>query len=126
MSKGRNIAAWIVQIAVAGLFFMMSFAKLSSDPETVANFKHWEMSDFMMYIGILELLGAIGLLIPRLAGLAAIGLIMLMIGALITHIRFGEMMAILPAVVMVLLGFVVFTRNPLKVFGGKTEGVNQA
>lgn len=126
MSKGKNIAAWIVQIAVAGLFLMMSFAKLSSDPETVANFKHWEMSDFMMYIGILELLGAIGLLIPRLAGLAAIGLIMLMIGALITHIRFGEMMAILPAVVIVLLGFVAFTRNPLKAFGGKTEGVNQA
>lgn len=126
MSKGMNIAAWIIQIAVAGLFVMMSIAKLTEDPETVANFQHWEMSDFMMYIGIFELLGAIGLLIPRLAGLAAIGLIMIMIGALITHIRFAEMMAILPAVVIVLLGVVAFSRNPLKAFGGKTEGVGQA
>ncbi len=126
MSKGMNIATWIIQIAVAGLFVMMSISKLTEDPETVANFKHWEMSDFMMYIGILELLGAIGLLIPRLAGLAAIGLFGLMIGAFVTHIRFGEMMAILPAVVMVLLAIVVYARNPLKALGGKTEGVNQA
>lgn len=117
MSKGKNIASWIIQVLIAALFLMMGSGKLMSDPEVVANFTRWGMPDKMyLVIGFFEVLGAIGLLIPRVAGLAAVGLILIMLGALFTHIRFSEMMAILPAVVIVLLGFVAYLRNPLKIF----------
>lgn len=123
MSKGKNIAVWIIQFLLAGLFIMSSLSKLMSDPEVVANFSRWGMPDnFYLLIGILELLGAAGLLIPRLAGPAAAGLILIMVGALITHLVHGEMgMAIVPLVVMLFLGVVVYTRDPLNLFAKETQ-----
>jgi putative oxidoreductase len=40
---------------------------------------------FRYFIGLVELAGGIGLLVPRLAALAAIGLALLMVGATITQ-----------------------------------------
>lgn len=119
MSKGKTIVAWILQILLAGLFVMSSLPKLTGDAETIANFERWGMPGKMyLVIGAFELLGAIGLVIPRLAGLAAAGLILIMAGALVTHLTHNEMsMAPVPLVVMILLGAVVYLRNPLKIFG---------
>lgn len=119
MSKGKTIVSWIIQILLAGLFVMSSLPKLTGDAETIANFERWGMPGKMyLVIGAFELLGAIGLVIPRLAGLAAAGLILIMAGALVTHLTHNEMsMAPVPLVVMILLGVVVYLRNPLKIFG---------
>lgn len=124
MSKGKTIASWIIQILIAGLFLMMGSQKLMSDPETVANFTRWGMPDkIYLVIGFFETLGAIGLLIPRVAGLAAVGLILVMGGALFTHLTHNEMgMAMLPLVVMILLGVIVYLRNPLRMFKKSSEG----
>ena len=102
MSKGKSIASWIIQVLIAGLFFMMGSQKLMGEAEVTANFDRWGIPGFMLYvIGTLEVLGAIGLFIPRLAGLAASGLILLMVGALFTHLTHGEYgMALLPVAVM--------------------------
>ena len=118
MSKGKTIASWIIQILIAGLFLMMGFGKLMSDPEVVANFTRWGMPNKMyLVIGFFEVLGAIGLLIPRLSELAATGLIVIMIGALFTHLTHNEVgMAVVPLVIIVLLGVIVFLRNPLSLF----------
>jgi len=125
MTKGRIIASWIIQVLVAGLFLMMGSQKLMSDPELVANFARWGLPDKMyLVIGFFEVLGAVGLLIPRFAGLAASGLILIMIGALFTHLTHGEiLMAMMPLMVMILLGVVVFLRNPLNAFGKSAEGI---
>jgi hypothetical protein len=69
-------------------------------------------------IGALELLAAIGLVLPALTGilpaltpLAAAGLILTMIGAMITHIRRGEMGMLIPNLILLVLGaFVVYGR----------------
>lgn len=123
MSKGKNIASWIIQGLIAVLFLMMGSGKLMSDPEVVANFTRWGMPNKMyLVIGIFEVLGAIGLLIPRLAGLAAVGLIFIMIGALFTHLTHGEFgMAFMPLMVMILLGVVAYLRNPLSIFKKSPE-----
>ncbi len=123
MTKGKTIALWVIQILIAGLFLMMGSQKLMSDPETVANFTRWGMPDNIYFvIGTFEVLGAIGLLIPRLAGLAAVGLILIMGGALFTHLTHNEMgMALMPLMVMMLLGVVVYLRNPLKAFNKNVE-----
>lgn len=124
MTKGKTIALWVIQIMVAGLFLFMGMGKLMSDPEVVANFTRWGMPDKMyLVIGFFEVLGAIGLLIPRLAGFAAVGLILLMGGALFTHLTHGEIMALLPLTVMILLGIVVYLRNPLNLLTKSTQGI---
>jgi len=118
MSKGKSIASWIIQVLIAGLFLMMGSQKLMGEAEMTANFVKWGMPGFMLYvIGTLEVLGAIGLFIPRLAGLAATGLILLMVGALFTHLIHGEYgIALMPVAVMAMLAVVVYLRNPLRAF----------
>jgi uncharacterized membrane protein len=41
-------------------------------------------------IGVLAILGAIGLLIPRLSGTAALAFVILMIGAVVSHLIWGR------------------------------------
>ena len=66
---------------------------------------------FMTLTGALEVAGAIGLLLPRLAPVAALGLCGVMIGAIATHLRFDPLQAIVaPAVLFVLAGTVVRLR----------------
>jgi putative oxidoreductase len=57
-------------------------------------------------VGVLELAGAIGLLMSRLAGLAALGLVALMVGAVVTQVFVldSAVMATTPAILGVVMG----------------------
>lgn len=125
MSKYFNIASWIFQVLLAVLFIMMGAQKLMGEAEVTANFAKWGMPSFMLVvIGALEVAGGLGLLIPKLAGLAAAGLVGIMIGALFTHLSHGEMdMAPVPLVVLILLAFIAYVRNPLSLLRKSTESV---
>lgn len=114
MSREKNIASWIIQVLVAGLFLMMALPKLMSSADTVANFERWGLpGKTYLIIGAFEMLGAIGLLIPKTSAFAAVGLIMIMMGALYTHLTHGEtLMAMMPLMVMMMLLFVIYVRNP--------------
>ncbi|KTS00670.1 MULTISPECIES: DoxX family protein [Microbacterium] len=74
-------------------------------------------------IGIVEILGAIGLILPPLVGvapilapLAAVGLVLVQVGAVVFHLRRGEskvlpmnLVLLLMAVVAGALGFILWT-----------------
>jgi hypothetical protein len=63
-------------------------------------------------IGVIELAAALGLLIPRLAGLAATGCVALMVGAVgFTVATMGAAMAVFPAAVLVLAVVVAWARR---------------
>ncbi|WP_426061716.1 DoxX family protein [Hymenobacter sp. B1770] len=82
----RNVIAWILQIILAILFIKSGFDKLSNLPQTVGFFGSMGLPGWMAYlVGGGELLGGIGLLIPQTVRLAASGLIIIMIGALVMH-----------------------------------------
>ena len=79
---------WTGQILV-GLFFVVASAapKLLGEAYAVAMFDEIGAGDWFRYaIGLVELAGGIGLLVPRLAAAAAVGLVGLMIGAAYTQI----------------------------------------
>lgn len=102
----RNVALWVVQIVLAAMFVFVAVPKLLGDPAAVAGFKAIGFGEWFRYLtGACELAGAIGLLIPRLCGLAAIGLVGLMAGATLTNL-FLLPGAAPVAVVTVLLGVV--------------------
>ena len=69
-------------------------------------------------IGALEVLGTIGIVLPALTGilpwltpLAALGLVLTMIGAALTHLRRSEYSVItVPAVLLILAAFVAYGR----------------
>ena len=95
-----EIALWIVQILVGLGFLMAGAMKIMQPKEKLAEQMAW-VEDFepniIKGIGVLEILGALGVLLPHrldiiplLTPLAATGLIILMLGAAFTHIRRKE------------------------------------
>ncbi|MCA9926570.1 MAG: DoxX family protein [Anaerolineales bacterium] len=122
-----NIALWVVQGLLAVAFLMAGFMKASQPKEKLAARMAW-VEDFsagnIRLIGILEVLAAIGLILPPITGilpwlapLAAVGLILTMIGAARTHQRRGENQMIGTNVVLLLLAaFVAYGRFVLAPF----------
>ena len=62
---------------------------------------------------MIEIAGAIGLLIPRLCGLAALGLVGVMVGAVIAHLTVlpPAYLALFPALFGVILGLIAWGRR---------------
>ncbi|MBF9221132.1 DoxX family protein [Hymenobacter ruricola] len=82
----RNVIAWILQALLAAMFIFSGFNKLSHGPETAKMFGSMGFPEWFAYlIGGAELLGGIGLLVPRTVRPAALGLIVIMIGAVWVH-----------------------------------------
>ena len=77
---------WSAQILLAALFVFAAIPKLAGAHSAVQMFGHIGAGQWLRYlVGTAELAGAIGLLIPRLAGLAAAGLAADLAGATIIN-----------------------------------------
>jgi uncharacterized membrane protein YphA (DoxX/SURF4 family) len=96
-----NRALWVAQSLLAVVFLAASYPKLTLDPTAVEGFEEMGFNSAgILIIGCLEVAGAIGLLVPRLSGLAALCLVGLMIGATVaTILTMGVAPALVPAVV---------------------------
>lgn len=116
-----NIALWIVQGLLVVMFLMSGAMKVMRPKEELAErmpFVKDFSSGAVKTIGILEVLGAIGVVLPWATGIlpwltpvAAIGLVLTMIGAAITHFRRGEFPNIGMNVMLLLLAaFVAYGR----------------
>ncbi|HYH27334.1 MAG TPA: DoxX family protein [Actinomycetota bacterium] len=116
-----GIALWVVQALLATAFLVSGATKLSQPKEKLVGKMAW-MEDFsqptVRIIGALEVLGAIGIVLPELTGLlpwltplAALGLALTMIGAALTHLRRAEYDGIaVTTVLLVLAVFVAYGR----------------
>lgn len=109
-----NVALWIVTALLAAVFLAAGLMKLTqSKPALVKAGQGWaeDVPDTgVKVIGALEVLGAIGLILPALLGiatilvpLAATGLAVLMLGAAVTHARRREYPNIVANVVLAAL-----------------------
>ena len=117
-----NIALWVVQILLALAFGMAGIMKVTQPIVRLETRMGGWVKDVgprgVRLIGTLEILGAIGLILPAVTGIlpwltpvAAVGLAMIMIGAMITHGRRSEYSTIGVNVVLLLLAlFVVYGR----------------
>lgn len=104
--KALNIGLWVAQILLAAAFLMAGVMKVSTPIEQLAAQMPWvsgAMGGAVRFIGIVEILGALGLvlptvtrILPKLTPLAAAGLLLTMISAALTHILRGEYSAVLP------------------------------
>ena len=98
--KTINSLLWVAQVVVAGMFAMAGFTKVSmAIPEVIANVPALEgmSGGLIRFIGISELLGAIGMIVPtltriqpKLTAYAGVGLAVIMVLAVIVHATRGE------------------------------------
>jgi uncharacterized membrane protein YphA (DoxX/SURF4 family) len=110
-SRNLKIAIWIASGLMTALFLAAGSGKVMGAEEVVATFTRYGHSDgFRIFIGASELAGAIGLWIPRLGFWAAAGLIVIMIGAVYTHLTHAEAF-FGPVVAALLLAFVAWSRR---------------
>ncbi|MEV0686939.1 DoxX family protein [Nocardia sp. NPDC050378] len=113
-----NIVVWIVSALLAALFLMAGSMKLAkSKQQLVADPKMgWAEplpEGLIKFIGAAEVAGALGLILPGvfdiatwLVPAAAVGLAVVMVGAIVTHGRRGEWQNVV--VTVVLLALAVF------------------
>lgn len=116
-----NIAIWIVQALLALAFIMSGLSKLFRPYDKLAAQMGY-VNDFspaaVRAIGTIEVLSAIGVVLPALTGilpwltpLAAFGLAVTMGGATSTHLRRKEYsMIVVNLVLLALAAFVVYGR----------------
>ena len=114
----RNVTLWIVQGLLAALFLFAGVMKLVMTPEAMAGPVPLPTL-FLRVIGVAEVLGAIGLILPwllrirpGLTPLAAAGLLIIMIGATVITAMGGAVApALFPLVVGVLCAWVAYGRS---------------
>lgn len=88
-SKAVNISSWVLVVLLALGFLLAGVGKLTG--AQTAMFQGWGYAPwFAILIGVLEMAGAIGLLIPKMTRLAIYGLSGLMLGACYTHLANAE------------------------------------
>ncbi len=112
-SRAANVSLWTLQVLLAAVYAFSAYGKLTAEAQNVAGFQAMGLGNAGMYIiGSLELAGAIAMFVPRLTGLAATCFVALMIGAVTITLGIGGgVLAVIPAVVLVLAAVVAWGRR---------------
>jgi uncharacterized membrane protein YphA (DoxX/SURF4 family) len=109
----KTVALWTLSVLLAAFFLMAGGAKLTGNPSQAAAFARWGYPGWFLYVvGVVEAAGGLALLIPRLAGFAALTLGATMVGAALTHLFHGETTAApVPGVLLLLVSLVGYARR---------------
>ena len=115
----KNKALWTVQGTLAALFLFAGTVKLVLPVEALAGPVALP-GLFLRFIGVCEVLGAVGLVLPQalrihseLTPLAALGLVIIMAGAtVVTIVGGGAASALIPFVVGLLAATITYARWP--------------
>jgi uncharacterized membrane protein YphA (DoxX/SURF4 family) len=113
-----NVVLWILAGLLAAAFLAAGAMKVSRSKEELAKAGMAWTEDFsagtVKLIGALEVLAAVGLILPAvldiapvLVPLAALGLVLMMVGAVVVHVRRKEVSTMAPSVVLLVLAAVV-------------------
>lgn len=120
-----NVALWIIQVLAGLLFIFAGVMKFIMPVEEMTKQMPSMSGAFLHFIGGAEILGGLGLLLPGLlrvrpglTPLAAAGLLIIMIGAVVVSFQIGGIAAAgIPLVVALLLAFIAYGRWRLAPLG---------
>ena len=121
-SRALRVGLWVTQGLLAAMFLMSGLMKLTTPVAELAAAMPWvsgSLGGLVRLIGAAELAGAIGLILPaatriqpRLTVLAALGLMLIMAGAAVTHVARGELGVVaMPVILGGLAAFVAWGRS---------------
>ena len=113
----KNVVLWVLQGVLAAMFLTAGLMKSTQAKDKLVKNLPW-VEDFsagtVRFIGVMELLAAIGLIVPAVTGvpvilspLAATGLAVLMLLAALTHVRRREPGAVVFTLVLLAAAAVV-------------------
>lgn len=112
-----SLVLWLLQLVLALLFAGVGFIKITQSQTRLQQTLRWPedySAGTVKLIGVLEVLGAVGLVVPQATGLlpiltpvAATALAVLMALAVLVHVRRGERSRIPLGVILLVLSLVV-------------------
>jgi uncharacterized membrane protein YphA (DoxX/SURF4 family) len=116
-----NIALWVIQVILAAMFLMAGVSKSTQPITKLVKTATWADRfpvSTVRFIGIIEFLAAIGLILPWalkilpvLTPLSAMGILLVMFLAILHHAKHKESKAIgFNAVLLLLAAFVAYGR----------------
>ncbi len=115
-SRALNIGLWIVQVLLAAVFLAHGWLMVAPPAEMVEMINAQLGVELRLFIGVAELLAAVGLILPGvtrvlpfLTALAAAGLMIVMGSATVLHLVRGESV-ITTLVLLVLTTLVAYSR----------------
>lgn len=113
MSQATAIAVSALTYLLAAVFLYTSYTKFSGSAASVATFSDIGVGQWLRYVTAgFEVAGAVGLLIPRLTGVAAACLSALLAGAVVSQLLLvTEKSIATPAVLFVVTGILAWIRR---------------
>jgi len=114
-----NIMLWVVQVMLAVAFFAHGWLFLSPPPDIAAQINASLPRWFQLFLGVAEVLAAIGLTLPGLTRIrpwlvtwAAAGIMIVTVSATAYHLVRGEMSsAAITLMLLVMATFVAYMRH---------------
>jgi putative oxidoreductase len=108
----RVVLGWILYLFVAFVFLLVGGMKILSRPVMVQEFSQVGLGQWFRYFtGALEVIGAVGLLVPKFSRWAALLLATVMVGALVAHATVLHSPPTLAAILLVLTVSIAWLRR---------------
>ena len=108
----ENVALWVLQILVAVAFLAAGSGKLLGTPETIALFDAVGIGQWFRYVtGVLEVLGALLLIVPGVTAFGAVLLGVVMAGASVSHLTVLDSAPTASVVLLALTALIAWGRR---------------
>jgi len=116
-----NLVLWILQVLLAAAFFAHGWMMLAPPPEIAAQMNAMLPRWFSLFIGVSEVLAAIGLTLPGVTRIypwlvtwAAVGIMIVMVSATVLHVARNEIpQALITLLLLAMATFVAYARHRL-------------
>lgn len=113
-----NIVLWVLQVLLALAFFAHGLLLLNPPPDIAAQMEASMPRWFSVFLGVAEILAAIGLILPgltrilpRLVTWAAVGIMIVMVSATLYHLARSEWSsALITLVLLAMATYVAYMR----------------
>ena len=109
----RKIGLWALRIAVAGLFLFAGVIKLTGQPMMVQEFETVGLGQWFRYAtGVLEVIGAVMVLVPKVSALGGCLLLLVDVGAFVAQVTVLHKDWIHTIVIGIVIGFLIYLVVP--------------
>ncbi len=108
-NRAVTVATWVIAVLLCLAFLGAGAAKLTSQPMMQQEFAGFGYPLWFMFVtGLIEIAGAVLVVIPRTSRIGAGLLICVMVGAIFSHVSHGQAAMIGAPVVLLVLAIVEF------------------
>lgn len=106
--KQKHALTIVLTLLLAVWMLMAGSGKLMVSDEIIGAFHRWALPRWLIVpVGLAEVLAAILLFVPKLRSYALAGIVLIMTGAIVTHIRADEYFLMAAPMVVILLVILV-------------------